>query len=314
MRSQYNHLRAAWVVTLWLSLIVGIIPLSTANSFVTIDLKYRDAADIKRAIEPVLPKGSAISADNNQVILSAPAASIKSVVRAIKALDKPRVQLQVTVFRGKYPDKKNAKVSTTDTGINHQQTVNIEEGQTLVITENRLLKVAVADAAYVSQVPEQANSSANESSAVQLVADNGLLAIIANDTTDAQHLGSLILEGASNTSSGEVLTQQRSQLIDVPTGVHLRITLAGKQRVRVIAKVVTAADRQVNTANGTDLSKIALTNSVETLASFAMNTWSKLSDASQNTHRPTLDSQRKVHSTDTSDDYQQSIWLKVERL
>jgi hypothetical protein len=296
---------------------VGMIPLSTANSFVTVDLKYRDAADIKLAIEPVLPEGSAISADNNQVVLSAPAASMKSLVRAIKALDKPRAQLKVSVYRGQYPDKKGTKISTTDTGVNHQQTVNIEEGQTLVITESRLRKVAVADTGYARQAQGQINPNTTVSSAVQLMADNGLLAIIANDTTGEQSLGSLILEGTDNAVSGEVLTQQRSQLIDVPTGVHLRITLAGKQRVRVMAKVVTAADKkshQATVSNGADLSNIVLTNSVETLASFAMGTWSKLSDASQITHRPTLDSQRTVHSTHTSDDHQQSIWLKVERL
>ena len=45
---------------------------SDAQAFRKVVLKYRDAEEVKKVIEPLLPEGSAISVDNNSVLLNTP--------------------------------------------------------------------------------------------------------------------------------------------------------------------------------------------------------------------------------------------------
>ena len=111
---------------------------SEAQAFRQIILKHRDAEDVKRVIEPLLPEGSAITADNNSVLVNTSPRMINSVVKAIKSIDKPRKNLQLSIFRGKYPNKKGVITASTNAQVKQQQTVIAQEGQTVVMNEKGL--------------------------------------------------------------------------------------------------------------------------------------------------------------------------------
>lgn len=303
-----------WVVV-WVFMVASV-TLNAANSFTRVVLKHRDAADIQEAIAPLLASGSAIAADNRSVIIRAPSAEIKSLVSTIKKMDKPRKPLLVSVFRGPFPDKKGVKSFSTHAGVNHTQTVSIEEGQTLVVTEKRIVSLVAEKSTYASNNLEDSSTSSaplSDRSAVSIIQEDGQLAVGSDDDSDT-NLGALSLEGNNETARGEVLQRQRNEFIDVPTGLHLRVTLVGKKKARVRAKVVSAASANSAASNEGDASHqvIALSNSLETMATFATNTWFKLSEANTQGHRPALNQSRKVYSTRGKVDDEHSVWLKVE--
>ena len=283
---------------------------SYANNVKVVPLKYRDAGDVKKVIAPLLSKGSAISIDNNSVILSAPDALMKKLIRTIKAIDKPKVQLQLSIFRGKYPDKQGVKSATTDTRVNQSNTIYVEEGQTVVVTDNRLLKVEVGRTDYANNTGQStAVIEPEDTSVTTVVVNDGILEASSDDGIS---LGELALDGQDRIPAAEVLTNTRSELVAVPTGLHIRVTLTSGNQARVAAKVVSAVDPRIEVQQG--IETIELSSSVETLSTFALNTWSTLSESVTFTHRPALNAQRKVYSTETVSDKQQSIWVKVKVL
>lgn len=289
---------------------------SYANTVKVVPLQHRDAGDVKKAITPLLSKDSAISVDNNSVIIRAPDALMKSLVRAIKAIDKPRVQLQIFIFRGQYPDKKGIKSFTTNTHINQSNTIRVEEGQTFVVTEKRLLKVDVGSTDYANNSGQSTVTATSlDTSATTIVVNDGVLDTLANAAitgNDDTNLGELILDGQASIPVAEALTSTRSELMAVPSGLHVRVTLAGAKQARVAAKIVSAVDQQKEVSEG--IEAIELTRGVETLSTFSLNTWAKLSESQTFSHRPVMNTQRKVYSTQTTDDQQQAVWMKVEVL
>lgn len=288
---------------------------SEANAFRKVVLKYRDAEEVRAIIAPLLPEGSAISVDNNSVLLSTPASMINSVVSAIQSIDKPQTMLQVSVFRGKYPNKKGVITHTTNTQINQLQTIATEEGQIVVVTERGLAKIKVSDTLYMNNTDAVASPSADKSTAQIMIDDNALTALTTNTAvTEAAELGVIALDNTGELLTGEIARGQKSELVDVPSGIHLRVTLAGKnkagqQQARAAIKVVTPT---VQSANALAVESIALSSSVETLTTFPVNEWVLISENNTLSHRPALGANRVVHSTDTADDKQQSVWLKVE--
>jgi hypothetical protein len=298
---------------------------SDAQAFRKVVLKYRDAEEVKNVIEPLLPEGSAISVDNNSVLVNTPTRIINSVVKAIKSLDKPRKNLVVSVFRGKYPNKKGVITHTTNTQVNQLQTIATQEGQAIVVTERGLVKITVSEANYASNTDAPTTPIASpEKSAVQLILDDDALndgaLIVAPDLSETDEdidLRSLLLSGSDQLQFGEVGRSQQSELVDVPTGLHLRVTLAGKNRsgqpqARVAAKVVSRDTRSNSALQNTSESTIYLSNSVKTLTTLPLGEWTAISESNTLSHRPALGANRKVYSTNTNDDNQQSVWVKVE--
>ena len=82
---------------------------SEAQAFRKVVLKHRDAEEVRQIIAPLLQEGSSISVDNNSVLVNTPSNMVKSIVSAIRSIDKPQKTLLVSVFRGKYPNKKGVK-------------------------------------------------------------------------------------------------------------------------------------------------------------------------------------------------------------
>ncbi len=157
----------------------------------------------------------------------------------------------------------------------------------------------------------------NERIATEIAANNGELAVIdpaAVATGDEQNLGAIALSSNGQLLKGEVANSRSSELVELPTGVHLRVTLVGKKQARVAAKVVSANEQANTQTSSADVSTIKLSSSVETMSTFAVNQWFQLSQADTLNHRPALASNRKVHSTTINNDEQQSVWVKVEVL
>ncbi len=225
-----------WAKPLLAHLIIGSLLLglsgysdySDAQAFRKVVLKHRDAEEVRQIIAPLLPKGSAISVDNNSVLVNTPSNMIKSVVSAIRSIDKPQKILLVSVFRGKYPNKKGVITHTTDTQINQLQTIATEEGQTIVVTERNVVKLTVRDTFYANNenaptvaVPATSNSAA------QIVTSDGDLAILTDDITEEEDidLGTLLLNSVNQSGSDEKAIgiagrSQESELIEEPTGIN----------------------------------------------------------------------------------------------
>jgi hypothetical protein len=303
-------------VLVWLVIVLYMVFFSVeiyANTLKRIPLKYRDAAEVRQVIAPLLPNGSGIEVDHNSLIISAPDGVMKSTLELIASMDKPQKTLLISVFRGKYPNKPSVKLSTTETKINHLQTIRAEEGQTIVVSEKGLLKITVSEASYAnnSEVLIDPAAPIVDRTLTQVVANDGELVLANPAVEDTPTLGVLSLDRDGSAAKGEMANSQRSELLDVPTGIHLRAILIGKNQVRVNTKVVSAAHQKVASDDSLPRS-IALSNSVETMATFAINTWTPISEKTTFTHLPELGSNRKVYSTSTADDDSQSVWVKVE--
>ncbi|MFT7388964.1 MAG: hypothetical protein ACI8VC_002226 [Candidatus Endobugula sp.] len=293
---------------------------SNAQAFRKVVLKYRDAEDVKQVIEPLLPQGSAISVDNNSVLVRAPTGIINSVVKAIRSLDKPRKNLMVSVFRGKYPNKKGVITYTTDTHVNQLQRIATQEGQIVVLTERGLVKITVSEALYASNIDAPTTPmTLAAGSAVQLILEDDELVAAAepSETGEGVEINSLLLGGSNLQQFGEVGRSQQSELVDVPAGLHLRVTLAGKNRsgqlqARVTASVVSKDTRSSSMPKDTSTSAIYLSSSVKTLTTFPLGEWTPISESNTLSHRPVLGANTKVYSTNTREDNQQSVWVRVE--
>jgi hypothetical protein len=323
-----TRVKALFMPFLICSLLFGLSSYSEygdAQAFRKVVLKHRDAEEVRQIIAPLLPKGSSISVDNNSVLVNTPSNMIKSIVSAIRSVDKPQKILLVSVFRGKYPYKKGVITHTTDTQINQLQTVSTEEGRTIVVSERNVVKLKVRDTSYVNNesAPVVAvPAPVPENSATQIVADDGDLTILTEEIVEEEgiELGTLLLNGSDEKTIGIAGRSQESELIDVPTGIHLRVTLAGKDkngkpRARVAVKTVSLVDSGTSSASGgnkSDISTHQLSTSIETLATIVLNEWVLISEKNTLSHRPALGANRQVFSTRTSADKQQSVWVKVE--
>jgi len=296
---------------------------SDAQAFRKVVLKHRDAEEVRQIIAPLLPEGSTISVDNNSVLVNTPSNVIKSIVSAIRSVDKPQKKLLVSVFRGKYPNKKGVITHTTDTQINQLQTVATEEGQTVVVTERNVVKIVVRDSLYVNNENAPAVAlPAQDHSATQVAVDDAGLTILTDEIEkEGVDLGTLLLNGNDEKAIGITGRSQESEVIEVPTGIHLRVTLAGKDkkghlRARVAVKAVSAAVSSTSlsgsASNKPDTSTHNLSTSVETLTTITLNEWALISEKNTLSHRPALGANRRVVSTHTSADKQQSVWVKVE--
>ena len=298
------------------AVVIMILPLvSYANSISVVPLKYRDAGTVKDIITPLLSQGSGVSIDNNSVIVSAPAVELKKIRRVIQSIDTPKVQLLVSIYRGKYPEKKGVKLATTQSGLNQSQMIRVEEGQTLVVEEKRVLALSVEHTQYVNNTGATVAVDPVASSSTTVVVNDGQLAI-ADDAVGGGEdvgLGELVLDHDGNIAAAEVLQRERKEWIAAPTGLHLRVTLVGNKQARVAAAVVSAVDN-TRVDSSQNVQDIVVSRSVETLSTFALSSWVKVSEHVHFSHRPTLNDRRKVYSTDTLGDKQQSVWMKVDVL
>lgn len=299
---------------------------SDAQAFRQVMLKHRDAEDIKQVIEPLLPEGSAISVDNNSVLVNTPPRIINSVVKAIKSLDKPRKNIEISVFRGKYPNKKGVVTFSTNTQVNQQQTIVTQEGRTVVMTERGLVKLPTSQAHYANTIGAASSPTplpTSDTSVAEIIIDNELLALATADAEEDVNTGALVLEGTEELAQGEVGSSEQYEWVDVPTGLYLRATLAGKNRsgkhqARIAVKAITRDKRDNSSAslgasNNHSVDQ-PLSSTVETLTTLPLDKWTRISQADTLSHRPALGSNRRVYSTQTRDDDQQAIWVKVSVL
>lgn len=280
------------VVWLLAVLFIGVSALSYADTVVRLPLKYRSAVDVQAVISPLVSKDGAITADGRAVLLRAPDKEAKRLISIIRAIDKPKALLRVSIFRGKHPDKNGSKIASTDTGINHLQTISIEDGQTLVVGEKQVLKIPMATVQYATQF---ANRRVDNSD----VGTGSEAAIVSGSPT-----------------SGEILGQKQYALQQIPTGMHLRLDLLDKQQVRVHLKVVTphvSDTSELHTENKhSRLQTITLSQSVETMSTIPLARWAKLSENAVFSHRAVLDHYSKTYSIQSTADAEESVWVKVE--
>ncbi|ODS23868.1 hypothetical protein AB835_06460 [Candidatus Endobugula sertula] len=252
-----------------------------ANTFSDYIVKHRDAAELQKAISPLLPDGSYITVDNNTLLVSAPAGENKRIIRLIKRLDKPQETLQVSVFRGKYPQKAGVIIATTDTKNNSLQKITMSPGQTVALTSQGLVKVAAMEGAYMGV--NSAGSMLNQTHTVTNLKQNATV----------------------------VAHTKQSQMINLPTGMYIRVHLSGKKQVTVSVKVV-SANRVSTIHSASEL--MALSNSIDAQSIVPIAQWTRLSDRRVFSHQPEVDSQRKVYSTNTEVDSEESLWVRVERM
>lgn len=300
---------------------------SYADTVVRLPLEHRSAVDVQAVISPLLSKDGAITADGRAVLLRAPDTEAKRLIKIIRAMDKPRALLSVSVFRGKHPDKKGVKVSSTastnNSGANRLHTIRVEDGQTLVVGETQVVKIPVATTQYANNIDvDNAGVDPDESSAVSIVVDDGVIASNGvNSSREALEDGqdginALAIQNAGG-RSGEALTQQQYALQQVLSGMHLRLTTVDKQKVRVHLKVVTpqTSDTQGTSTVGksSNIQAINLSQSVETMSVIPLDQWTKLSENQVFSHRAVLDHSRKTYSTQSTADSEKSIWIKVEK-
>ncbi|MGS2718458.1 secretin N-terminal domain-containing protein [Eionea flava] len=310
-----------------LALLLLLLPaISDAQAFRQVMLKHRDAEDIKQVIEPLLPEGSAISVDNNSVLVNTPPRIINSVVKAIKSLDKPRKNIEISVFRGKYPNKKGVVTFSTNTQVNQQQTIVTQEGRTVVMTERGLVKLPTSQAQYANTLGADSTSTtlpASDTAAAEIIIEDALLALATADDEDNITTGALVLEGTGELAQGEVGRSEKYEWVEVPTGLYLRATLMGNSRsnkpqARIAVKAVTRDKRMSgsDSLNGSSDGRVdqPLSSTVETLTTLPLDEWTRISQADTVSHRPALGSNRRVYSTQTRDDHQQAIWVKVSVL
>jgi hypothetical protein len=308
-QDEQKYLRGMIASVVFVVVMSGLSSFTYSDSVIRVALHYRDAVDVKTVIEPLLPKGAAISIDNNTLLIRAADEDAKALVRVIKAMDKPRDSVMVSVFRGRFPDKPGVRLLSTKAKVNRVNHMRIEDGQTVVIAENQLLKIPVANTQFIKKtaVLDQPNMANNTVSTV--VNDDQLETVmVTNDETE-----SAAIEG-SDTVLGEVLSQQQYRLQAVPTGVHVRISIVDQQRVRIALKIVSAINDTVHPARHDEAIPLSVSHSLTTLSVIPMNTWTKISEDQSFTHRAVLNASRKVYSTQTHHDAEHSLWLKIQRV
>ncbi len=289
-----------------------------ADSVQTITLKYRDAKDMKQVLEPLLPQGSAMTIDQQRLIIRAPANIIKGLRSAVKRLDKPQSRLKVSVYRGKYPSIDGRKIATTNAAVNRLSTLETLNGQTIIVSERGVSKIAVSEIQYGNNintiVPLSSNAIANiaigEEGVLQ-ANNNGVL------TKGDETSGVISLPDPANNTQGETLRENKYQIVENMTGMHLRVALLGKDKVTVTAKFVSPS--ALPTVDDKHITTLSLSTSIETVTSSPLNQWFVIGELDQFSHQPALNNKgarRKttVASTETSEDSQQSVWVMVEKL
>lgn len=261
-----------------------------ADSIKRFELKHRDAIEVKNIIAPLLNQDGAITVDNNSLIIKTSASSIKQLTSIIKRMDAPQKKLKIAVYRGKYPkdhsvDQQGVITYTTNTGVNDLQFITTEQGRTVSITQNNIVKINTVDESYYEHT---IGLSKNDRDNLKQIHTDPQAVIAGNKT--------------------------HSQIIALPVGTYLRTSLVGKKEVRIDLKSITPVDDLYNQPKPQKNQLLNLSNETDTVITALLDQWIEVSQYIQFSHRPVLGSNRKVYSTETKKDKQLSVWVKVSLL
>ncbi len=312
-----------WLFCLSIILLIFNVQYGYSTALKSVALKHRDAQDIHQVILPLLPEGTSASIDNNVVIINGTPAVVNNIVRVIKALDRPQVRLKVSVYRGKYPEQSSVKSYTTNAGINRSQIVYTEEGQTIVVTEQNLVKIPIEHSYYHNNAGVAANSNVPlvPNKGLQIVTNDGVLEALDIPVVDEDEEGlNVATINSTDISKGELANTQKNHLQTVQTGLYLRVTLQGKnrngeQQARVGIKSVHIPEALLAEKTKThdlDVQNFAVSSSIEVISTLIVGQWMLLSEQNTLSHQLPLNNKSKVYSTQTSSDSQESLWVKVE--
>ncbi len=130
-----------------------------ADSYRQVDLQYRNAASVEAALSPLTKNKLAIAVDGNSLIISGAQNDVAQLASIIKKLDKPRKQFQVSLFRGRDPSLfvsndsavkfRDQRWSTNQGQENRIDTLMVEEGEMLIITEDEWQRLPIEQTAVV---------------------------------------------------------------------------------------------------------------------------------------------------------------------
>ncbi len=93
---------------------------------------------------------------------------------------------------------------------------------------------------------------------------------------------------------------------------HKKRKSRARVSVKAISPVVSSASHSKSAIDSSGAVTHNLSTSVETLTTIVLNEWALISEKNTLSHRPALGANRRVFSTNTSADKQQSDWVKVE--
>jgi len=270
----------------------------TSSTYRQIELRHRSAFSLQQTLAPLTDGDVVILAEGNSLILKGPAAGLNNLVSIIKKLDKPRQQLQVSIYRGIDPsilninDKVKDQRWSTNTGKqNRVDIVNIEEGSLLIINDSELISVPVEEAQQIGKTiaPLSQYSQQHSHQQTQL---------------QTQQQESIAFESS----------YKREDILTVEKGVKLVATLVkdskGKSRIALKTTYALPSEDSGDTSNASN----RILNRETTLTTrIDIGQWQLLSSNQTLSHRPAINtstSRTKVSSTQKKGESEYKVWVK----
>lgn len=121
-----------------------------ADSYRQILLKHRNASTLQQRLESVISEQAAIITDGQQIILRGSEDELDQLEAIIRRLDVPIKHVEVVVYRGQNPhvtaqNHSHLRWSTSSGQLNQMQSVVIQDGSSLLITETQLKAINQAN-------------------------------------------------------------------------------------------------------------------------------------------------------------------------
>ncbi len=265
---------------------------SAANSYRQIELKHRNAASVQQSLLPFADENTAIIAQGNSLILKGPTAEIKQLAAIVKKLDKPRKQLQVSIYRGIDPSTElpgeaqnshqDQRWSTRTGKDNRIDIVSIEEGSTLIINEDQLIKVPLETATEVGRSDRDIQSGSQQANSLEFVSN-----------------------------------YQRNETLLLEKGVRLTANLVagrGGQTQVSLTAVYSLPESTKGRTNNANTVSIASNRQTSVVTRVKLGQWQLLSLNQQQSQQPGItnktSTRKQVFSTPQKDDSDYKMWVK----
>ncbi len=265
-----------------------------ADSYRHVELKHRNAVSLQSRLLPLLGDEVVVVPEGNGLLLRGPSADLNQLVAVIKKLDKPRQQLSVYIYRGVDPEldsspHRNKTWSTNRDVVNRLDKAIVEEETTLVITDSELISIPqriyqesyqrkYTDGQSFKQLVDGRHHARAQSH--EIIAQENSIVLTPSLLDDGNV--SFIINYSIPTSSEQLSSQQTSS------------QKTGSQKVI-----------------STTLSSI---KEVTTTRVVRIDEWINLSSHHQQTYRPSLDSKKKVVSTQSKSNKKNSVWIKFRSI
>lgn len=295
-----------------LLLLIAISQVVIAADVIHISLKNRSASSLKLTLSELTGDDIKIIADGNNLILYGEKATLNQLKKVIKTLDVVTPSLLLSIYRGVDPnllkDNRGVKRWGTTRESNRLETVVVESGQRLVITEKKLLVVPIESfgASINSNFgADTLNTAPATSAEIDLSDRQGDTVFQRSEIVTLEN--SLFVE-ASLLSGVKSSTQKESVYLrySIPSSLDNPDNGASGRiggRINAVAGSVSQQQERV----------LSLQAHVMSQQRIALGEWLQLSGKKVTSFRPALKPNKKVYSTQKRAGNNDSIWIKVNR-